>query len=506
MTSKSMMTLVPPSSPSSEPWVPRPIQRRGTRWLLERHPGAALLFDPGLGKTSCTLAAIKLLKAKGQRPKVLLIAPVRVMAMTWPDEIAKWTDFHGLTFTILHGPKKDDRLREDVDIYLINPEGLDWLLKPTVVRGKKRSSVGVDAARFKRFGFTILVIDELTAFKNHTSIRFKALKAVLRTFQRRWGLTASPAANYLEPLFGQVYVLDEGRALGQYVTHWRDQFFETDYNGFSYTAKEGAEEAIYARLAPLALRADAQDHLELPELVENVVRVPLPAVAQRIYQSLETYLLVQVNAKAITAKNAAVASSKCRQVASGALYLEPALGELLTRLPRRGQREWVELHTAKLEACAELLAELQGAPTIVAYEFTHDYERLQQYLGDPKRQRWLPHIGKGVGLAEGRVVQDRWNRGEIPVLLAHSNSIARGLNLQHSGNHVIWFTQTWDYEIYDQLIRRLLRQGSKHKRVFSHILAAVGTVDELVLSAIHAKRDCQNNFFKGLQAWQTRYQ
>src|SRR6185312_9409630 len=188
------------------------------KFLLEHHPGAGLLFDPGLGKTSCALGAVKVLKKKGLKPKVLVIAPIRVMATTWPDEIAKWLDFQDLSYVVLHGPRKEALLREDVDLYLINPEGLDWLLGVTKVKGVSgKKAIAVDLKRVRALGFNLLVVDELTKFKNHASDRFKALKQVLPLFHRRWGLTGTPAARYLEPLFGQVYVLDQGDALGRYI-------------------------------------------------------------------------------------------------------------------------------------------------------------------------------------------------------------------------------------------------------------------------------------------------
>ena len=499
MPSRSMTPLPGLFKPSPTRWEPRAIQKRGMRFLLEHHPGAGLLFDPGLGKTSCTLGAIKVLKKKGLRPKALVIAPIRVMAGVWPDEIAKWLDFQDLSYVVLHGPKKEQLLQQDVDLYLINPEGLDWLFNVTKVKeatGKK--AIAVDLKRVRQCGFNLLVVDELTKFKNHASDRFKAMKQVLPLFPRRWGLTGTPAARYLEPLFGQVYVLDQGAALGRYITHYRAQFFDQGFDGFTYTAKDGAEEQIYARLANVALRADAKDHLDLPELVETQVVVDLPESARAVYHELENDLLALVGKKLITAKNSAVAAMKCRQVTAGAIYLEPGLGALGLPKGRTG-REWVELHTAKLDAAEDLLEELQGSPAIVAYEFQHDYERLQARLGG---KRPLPHIGRGVGLAEGKRVQDAWNAGDVPVLLAHAGSISHGLNLQHAGNHVLWYTLTWDYELYDQLIRRLLRQGSKHQRVFSHALVARGTIDEHVWASIAAKKDCQNRLFEALKRLQ----
>ncbi len=502
MTSRSTTPQRELFKPLPQRWTPRPIQKKGMRRLLETQPGFGLLFDPGIGKTTTTLGAIKVLKREGLRPKVLVIAPIRVMVGVWPDELAKWLDFKDLTYTILHGKDKAVNLKLDVDLYLINPEGLDWLLEPTKVKGKSgKKKIGVDVRRFKQLGFNVLVVDELTKFKNHTSDRFKAIKQVLATFQRRWGLTGSVAANFLEPLFGQMYILDQGTALGQYVTHFRSQFFDTGYDGFTYTAKEGAEQQIYARISPITLRAAAEDHLEMPDLVENVIKVGLTPEARRVYAELEKDLIVEVQQKLVTAKNSGVAAMKLRQVAAGALYLEPGLGERLA-FKRGGKREWLELHEAKLDACEDLVEELQGSPVIVTYEFRHDYERLQARLGG---KRLLPHIGKGVKLAEGKAVQDAWNRGEVPVLLAHAQTIALGLNLQNAGNHLIWYTPTWDYEVYDQCVRRLRRQGSKHKRIFSHLLVAEGTIDEHVVASLRAKANCQNELFGALKKLQRVY-
>jgi len=462
---------------------------------------AGLFLDPGLRKTSITLAAILLLKRKKMINKVLVVAPLRVSHSTWPNELKKWSDFNGLTHVVLHGPKKDELLKQDVDIYLINPEGLDWLLQPTKIKKGKKVSISVDVRRFKQFGFDVLVLDELTKFKNYSAIRSRALKQVLPTFARRWGLTGSPAANGLMGLFGQMLMLDLGRSLGQYITHYRRKYFVPSFNGFDYTLLNGSAEKIYEAIAPVVLRMAGDDYLELPKLVENVVPVELPAPARKIYDGLEKDLFAELQDGEVTAKNIGVALGKCRQVANGAIYHESGLGELIK--VQKSKRDFTEIHDAKLDALVDLVEELQGQPALIAYEFQHDLARLQARLKGEHGEA-LPYIGHGVSVKQGKALEDAWNRGELPLLAAHPMSIAHGLNLQESGQHVIWFAPTWDYELYDQFIRRLLRSGSKHKRIFSHLLVVTDSVDEVIVASLHGKATGQQALFTGLKSLQQR--
>ena len=254
------MTLKPTTMPeellwqSPVRWDPHTFQKQGVRFLLT-HAAGGLLLDPGLGKTTIVLAALKLLFKAGTISKVLVIAPLRVCFSTWPGEIEKWADFNHLRYVVLHGPNKDELLEQEADIYIINPEGLDWLLQTQKTKGRtNKTAVNIDLRRFKNMGFDVLVIDELTKFKNHSSDRFKAMKLILGTFGRRWGLTGSPASNGLEPLFGQMMMLDQGRSLGAYITHYRRDFFVPDPNGFAYNLMDGAEDRIYERINPVVLR------------------------------------------------------------------------------------------------------------------------------------------------------------------------------------------------------------------------------------------------------------
>jgi SNF2 family DNA or RNA helicase len=449
-----------------------------------------------LGKTSISLAAIKILKKKKLIDKVLLIAPLRVCHNVWPAEVKKWEDFHGLTISVLHGPRKDERLNEEADIYVINPEGLPWLLQSKMTKVGTKSRVTVDMRRWKKLGFDTLIVDELTKFKHTNTTRFKALKLVLHTFRRRWGLTGSPAPNGLLDLFGQCYVIDQGRTLGKFVTHYRANYFNPSYDGFGWVLRDGADQEIFKRLSPLALRMSASDYLDMPKLIENNIFVELPDDARGVYDALENDLIANLSDKVVTAVSAAVASMKCRQIASGGIYLDPDILELIKK--PKTKRGWIKVHDEKTNALCDLVDELQGSPLLVAYEFTHDIERIREKLGD------VPYIGGGVSQKVSTKLVDKWNRGEIPVLLGHPQAIGHGLNLQDSGHHVCWYSPTWDYELYDQFIRRVLRQGNKSKVVFTHHIMAAGTIDEAVLAALKTKRAGQNALFEALKKLRRR--
>lgn len=486
------MTQQPLFKRSSIAWTPHNYQKKAVKFLLA-HAAAALFLDPGLGKTSITLAAIKMLRKKGLLNKVLLIAPLRVCHSVWPNEVCKWKDFNGLKVTVLHGPKKDELLKEEADIYVINPEGLEWLLQVNKSKTKTgKTRVNLDLRRWKKLGFDTLVIDELSKFKHTNTNRFKALKLVLGTFARRWGLTGSPASNGLLDLFGQCYVLDQGRTLGQYITHYRMKYFEQGYDGFSWNLRDGADEEIYERLRPLALRM-GDDLLDMPKLVENNIKVQLPDKVVQIYDQLEEDLIAKLDEGVVTAKTAAVASGKCRQVAAGAIYRDPEV-QALVKLPS-SKKDWSELHTAKLDALQDLIEELQGSPILIAYDFEHDLERLKARFGKD-----LPYIGGGVTPKRSKELETKWNNGELPYLFGHPQSIAHGLNLQECGHHVCWFSLTWNYENYDQFNRRVRRQGNKAKRVFVHHILAEDTIDEVILSTLKLKKRGQNALFAALKS------
>lgn len=459
--------------------------------MLE-HASGALFLDPGLGKTSITLSAIRVLRRRKLLRKVLVIAPLRVCHQVWPTEGGEWRNFNDLKMVVLHGKDKDRLLKSDADIYIINPEGLDWLLGTNKVKtpsGKK--AIKVDARRFKELGFDTLVIDELSKFKNTNSDRFKALKQVQHTFARKWGLTGSPASNGLLNLFGQCYILDGGRTFGPYITHFRKKYFENPpHNQYEWRLRQGAEDEIYEAVSPLALRM-SDDLIDMPELVERQIQVELPQKAMEAYKKLEDDMMIRLENGDVSAVNSGVLENKLRQVTGGAIYLDADV-EALIKLPTT-KKDWVELHSAKLDALEELIEELQGAPLLVAYEFSHEIERIKNRFG-----KNVPYIGGGVSSNRSKELEVAWNSGELPVLFGHPASIGHGLNLQKAGNHIAWLTPTWDYELYDQFNRRVYRQGNKSKTVFVHRLIVQGTVDKYVLMKLRNKGRTQESLFSAL--------
>lgn len=462
------------------PWKPHKYQKTALKFLLE-HQAAGLLLDPGLGKTSITLGAFSFLLKKKVARKMLVIAPLRPCYLVWPAEIAQWDDFKHLKVVVLHGKDKDAKLAEDADVYVINPEGLDWLIGQRSLKA------------FKALGFDTLVIDELTKFKKATGKRFKMLKTVLDTFQRRWGLTGTPSPNGLLDLFGQMYVLDLGNALGRFITHYRIMYFTNpDRQGWKWVPQPGADERIYERLKPLCLRMEAKDYLELPELVSNRIMLDLPPKARKLYDQLEDDMLGKLDADLVVARNAAAASTKCRQICNGAVYVDNDIASIVGGAERRV----LDVHDVKLDAVEELLDELQGQSLLLAYEFNHDLERLIARFGKD-----TPYIGSGVSPKRSAEIEKAWNAGELPLLLGHPASMGHGLNFQR-GNaaHVGWFGMFWDLELYDQFLKRVHRQGNKATRVFNHHFMMRDTVDEVIYFAQRRKERGQQALSDALKA------
>lgn len=447
-------------------FVPHRYQQKGIKFCLE-NSFAGLLLSPGLGKTSIILAVFKLLKKQGLVTSMLVIAPLRACYSVWPKEIKKWKEFSGLTFEVLHGPKKNEFLKKQADILIVNYEGLDWLTEKGIPPH-----------------INMLVVDESSKVKDPRTRRFKILKSIIHKFKRRYILTGSPAANSLMDLFGQFFIMDGGKTFGYRFTHFRNTyFFSTGYGGYTWLPKPGADKQIFKAAAPRVLRMAAKDYLELPPLIIKDVEVTLPDKAMRIYKQMETILRVDFEEGRVIAANAAVASMKCRQIANGGVYLS--------------ESSWEHIHEAKSEVVADLVDELSGQPALISYDFLHDLERLRKVLGKD-----TPHIGGGVTATRGREIEESWNKGELRALLGHPQSIAHALNLQggEEGGAIILHSLPWSFELYDQFISRIWRQGQK-KRVVVNRIIALKTVDEAIIKSLERKDRTQNAFFDSLKEY-----
>lgn len=444
-------------------WQPKKYQFEAVKFLLE-HCNAGIFLDPGMGKTSTTLTAIDIFNQRKVAHPVLLIAPIRPMYKVWPDEIKKWDHVSHLKYVILHGDEKDKRLNEPADIYLLNPEGLKWFMA---------------ANGMEKIKPEVLVIDESTKFKDYSTARFKLLKPWLRKFKRRIILTGEPAPNGYMDLFGQIYIADEGNALGRYITHYRaSYFYPTGYGGYEYRLQAGADKIIQERIKPLVMRLAAEDHLEMPELIFNDILIDLPEEAKRIYKEFEDDFLVTIGDSTIVSPNAAAVGSKCRQVANGGVYDEFHLTH--------------HIHDHKTAALVDLVEQLQGQPLLVAYEFQHDLERIQRAFKD------VPCLTGASGTKLERMI-DGFNRGDIPILVGHPASAGHGLNLQAACHHVCFYGLTWDLDLYHQFYKRVWRQGQPSNRVFVHRILADRTLDRTVARVLYQKDATQEHFLKAIK-------
>jgi len=491
-----------PSKPSlkyGSSWAPHPYQKRAFKHLIGQ--GAAALFlEPGLGKTSIGLYAIQhLIKAK-QATRALVVAPLRVCENVWPEEVHKWKNFQSLTVAVLHGKNKEALLRSDADVCVINPEGLEWLFEATKVKkvgrnGKETVEVQVNMDRVREMGFDILVLDESTLFKNSRAIRFKIIKEVRRVFSYVWLFTGTPAANGIEDLWAQFYLMDGGLTLGRYITQFRRKYMVPDWSGYSWMPRQGAEDEVFKAIGKLALSMKAEDYLEMPQLIYNEVTVRLPDDVAKVYKAVEDDFFALLDDAKVSAGSKAAALTKCQQIANGAVFNTEDIVALQRKVG--GKRKWTHLHDAKLDALEELSDELNGKPMLVAYTFEHDLARLKERFGGKSGE--IPVIGQSKELDKKYIAQ--FSKGELRYLFVQPQSGARGLDgLQHGGHHVAWYSMTWDQELHDQLIRRLYRQGTKASHVFVHYIMAKGTVDRDMLLALRSKQKGHNALFEATKA------
>lgn len=483
--SKSMTQWKAHLKPSSEPWQPHTYQLEAAQFMISRR-SAALYLDPGLGKTAICYAVYKVLKQKKMTGGVLVVGPLRPIRRVWPSERNKWEDFKDVSVAVLHGTGKFLATKRH-DFYCINYEGLDWLIKSGTLR-----------ALLKKGWVDTLILDEITKMKNTKSVRFRNLRPFLDQFERRYGLTGSPAANGLLGLFGQCYALDLGATLGAIWSHYRISFFTPIQDGHSWVPVEGGEELIFKKIAPLALRMKAEDYMKLPELVDNVIPIYLEDKVMRQYEDMDEEMLAFIDEHLLTAANAGVASGKCRQICSGAIYkaiVDPVTGE-----PVSGKKEWVYIHDEKLDALEELKEELNGQQLMVVYEYKHELERFKARFGKD-----IP-VMAGANARREAELEDAWNAGELEWLFCQPQSVGHGMNFQgSSAHHICMFTPMYNYELWDQIIRRLMRQGNKATRLFLHTFAVPKTVDMVALRTLRGRQRNQNAFFDAIvEYWAER--
>lgn len=442
-------------------YVPHPYQEFAKEFMIS-NPLSALFLEMGLGKTITTLTAIdELLYDCFEIRKVLIIAPLRVANSTWPSEIKKWEHLKLLRYSIVTG-NEDERIQAlttEAEIYIINRENVDWLVN--------KSGVSIN--------FDMLVIDELSSFKSYTSKRFKSLLKIRPYFKRVVGLTGTPSSNGLMDLWAEFRILDFGKRLGRYITHYRNKYFVPDKrNGmiiYSYKPQEDAEQQIYEAINDITISMKSCDHLNLPELIMNEVEVVLEDKEVERYEDFKKEMVMTIGEEEIDAVNAASLSNKLLQLANGSIYDE--------------DKNYHIVHDKKMEALEQLIEEANGKPVLIGYWFKADKERIEQRF----KVREIQSAGD---------IED-WNKGEILVGLIHPASAGHGLNLQQGGCTLIWFGLTWSLELYQQTNARLYRQGQNQTVVIHHIITK-NTIDEDVMKALKRKERTQEALMSAVKA------
>lgn len=450
-------------------FVPHSYQRAAIERLVSS-PRLALFQDMGLGKTVEVLTAIRELRMRWRVARVLVVAPKKVAEATWSAEAKQWDHLSGMRVAKVLGTMRQRvaALNTPADLYVINRENIPWLV------GYYRNDWPFDG----------VVLDESSSFKNPKSQRFKSMKLVLTRIRWLVLLTGTPAPNGLEDLWAQIYLLDQGQRLGRTITSFRDAFFVQDksYPGQqyrTYSPQPDADKRIEDAIADICVSMKAEDYLELPEYIEDVVPVELDSAAKKAYKKLEREALLQVDGSTITAGTAAVLNGKLLQLCSGAVYDTDGNA--------------TEIHNCKIEAFIETVERLAGQHALVFYWFQHEKERLLAALADK-----FPSLR--VRVYAGDQDAEAWNAGEVDLLLAHPASCGYGLNLQRGGHHMIWFSfPNWALEIYQQACKRLHRQGQKFP-VVSHLLVVQGGMDELVAASLQEKGDVQEALMQALKA------
>jgi SNF2 family DNA or RNA helicase len=302
-----------------------------------------------------------------------------------------------------------------------------------------------------------------------------------------WGLTGTPAPNGLMDLWAQVALLDRGQRLGKNLTVFRDRYYTPGRRlpsgiVIEWRLRPGAADAIKRQIQDICLAMETDGRVTLPPVTYNDILVELPAAARAKYRQFEQDLVVNLTdlfgpTTQHTAANAAAMTGRLSQLTSGFMYVDEAAVN---------DYRYTTVHTTKVDALKEIVEAAQGSPLLVFYRFKAELEMLQQAFPDS----WTP---------DDKDVFAKWNRGEVPMLLAHPASAGHGLNLQHGGHTVVWTSPTWNLEEYQQANKRLARQGQQHPVVIHHILAKA-TVDGLVRNRLNEKADVQFDLLAFLES------
>ncbi|MDD5370518.1 MAG: SNF2-related protein [Anaerolineaceae bacterium] len=456
-------------------FIPRTPQKLAIEFLL-KHDRCNLFASMGIGKTVSVATVIDVRQqALGEDRPALVMAPLNVARLTWPDDIRKWSHLsHIETVQIMGNPKQrlaalDELAKGNTQIALTNYEQLPWL---------------VDYFKKTRnWPFGIHVADESTRIRGYRlrgqgTQRAGAIGKVAHLKYTKWiNATGTPSPRSYECLWGQQWFIDQGERLGRTFTDFHNrwfrqvpgsQFHETEI--MPHAAKE-----IEALIADVTLVLKAEEFFDLPPVTHNRILVELSDRARGLYKQMTKEFFAELESKTVSAESASARSMKLRQLASGSLYHDEGW-------------EWV--HDAKVEGLRSVVNEAGGTPVLVAYQFKADLQRL------------LKAFPEGCALGHSEDTKVRWNAGEIPILFVHPRSAGHGLNLQYGSNILCFYSLDFDLETFLQVIERIgpvrQMQAGLHRPVIIHYLLAANTLDEHVLDVLIGKKTMQEAFLDAL--------
>ena len=451
-------------------FTPKPHQAEAIAHGI-KNPLSAWFIEMGLGKTAARLSVWDHLICDGSMRGVLVVAPLRVAVLTWPNEVEKWENFRWMRVANLRTKEgKQAWIDQTADIYTINYESLPRFTRE-FIQGRKASELPVDEVFF----------DESDNAKNPSSKRINEFRKLGRPKFKRCGIqTGTPISNNRLDLFAQIRLLDQGERFGTAFTRWRSQYFMPDNPHAEwpkFVLREGSEELLEAKIDDIALVQLSKEHGSWTPPRVFDVGVTLPPSAQKVYKKVEEELLQTLeDGFEIIAPNAAVLVTKLLQVTSGAVYVQQGEDESTKRTET--------LHTAKLDALKKLHKDNGNKPMLVACQYVHE------------RTRILEAIEGSEEFTNGRL--HAWNRGEIPMIVAHPKSIGHGLNMQDGSNLLCWFSLGYSRGLYDQFNARLARQGQELETQIYRLLCS-GTVDDAVANALESKDKDQQAFLHTLK-------
>jgi hypothetical protein len=431
----------------------------------------------GVGKTSVSLTLIEeLMYNLIDIRRVLVVAPLRVAEITWPDEIRKWDHTRKLSYTFIHGPKKLEKLKaaSDIDITLINFDGLSWLEK------HRRHSPRYD----------MLIVDESTYIKAPKTGRTKALHTLSRFIPRKIILSGKPSPNSIEDFWSQIFVLDRGQRLGANISSFRDRYMVPGFVGSrkTYYPKKGADKEILKKISDIVMVIDNDNIRGIPSVKDNIIKFDLSKKIRKNYEELESKFFTEIApGEEVIALSKPALTQKLRQFITGFVYQD--------------NHSISDIHNERLKILEEL-AESVNDNLLVAINYKEEVRLIQEHFG-----KSIPFINSQTKRSDTALIIKKWNARKIPMLLAHPRSLAHGMNLQSGSRNIVWFNLPhFSYEEWAQFIARLARRGQSANYVMNHVIIAKDTIDEAIYRIVNNKGSNQKRNLDILKKWRERHE